>query len=39
VIDLDLIATVNQHVDWLLERNPDPRPDQLGHELARNDPF
>ncbi len=39
VIDPDLIATANQHVDWLLERNPDLGPDQLGHELARNDPF
>lgn len=39
VIDPDLIATANQHVDWLPERNPDLRPDQLRHEFARNEPF
>jgi ectoine hydroxylase-related dioxygenase (phytanoyl-CoA dioxygenase family) len=39
LIDPDLIATANQHVDRLLEHNPDPRPNQLRHELARNDPF
>ncbi len=26
-IDPDLIATINQHVDWLPERSPDLRPD------------
>jgi len=39
VLDLDLLAAANQHVDWLLARHPDLRPDQLGHTLARRDPF
>jgi ectoine hydroxylase-related dioxygenase (phytanoyl-CoA dioxygenase family) len=39
VLDHDLIAAANEHVDWLLARHPDLRPDQLGHRLARSDPF
>lgn len=39
VLDPELLAEANRHVDWLLERNPDLQPEDLGHELARNDPF
>lgn len=39
VLDPDLLAAANAHIDWLLERHPDLRPDQLGHRLARDDPF
>lgn len=39
VLDPELVAEANYHVDWLLERNPELRPEDLGHELARTDPF
>lgn len=39
VLDEELVAAANGHVDWLLAQNPGLRPDQLGHELARADPF
>ena len=39
VLDPDLVAEANDHVDWLLERNPGLQPEDLGHELARSDPF
>jgi phytanoyl-CoA hydroxylase len=39
VLDAHVVAAANDHVDWLLERQPDLRPDQLGHRLARDDPF
>ena len=39
VLDSGLIADTNRHVDWLIERHPDLRPDELGHTLARDDPF
>ena len=39
VLDCDLIAEADAHVDWLLERNPQLRPEDLGHRLARDDPF
>jgi ectoine hydroxylase-related dioxygenase (phytanoyl-CoA dioxygenase family) len=39
VIDADAIAAANAHVDWLLVRNPELTPEQLGHRLARDDPF
>lgn len=39
VLDPELIAEADAHVDWLLERHPDLRPEQLGHRLARDDPF
>lgn len=38
-IDAELIAEADAHVDWLLERHPELRPEQLGHRLARDDPF
>ena len=39
VLDADLIADANRHVDWLLAENPACRADELGHALARRDPF
>jgi len=39
VLDADLIAEADAHVDWLIARNPDLRPENLGHRLARNDAF
>ena len=39
VVDLDLIAEANDHVDWLLAKHPDLRPEQLHHYLCQHDPF
>lgn len=39
VLDRELIAEVDQHVDWLLRKHPELRPEQLGHRLSRDDPF
>jgi len=39
VLDRALIAEADEHVDWLLRQNPELRPEQLGHRLARDDPF
>ncbi|AYY15380.1 phytanoyl-CoA dioxygenase family protein [Actinobacteria bacterium YIM 96077] len=39
VIDPDLINEVHGHVEWLRQRHPDVRPEQLGHIYLRDDPF
>lgn len=39
VLDADLVADANRHVDWLIAHNPGLRADELGHTLARDDPF
>jgi len=39
VLDADLIGEASQHIDWLLERNPGLRPEQLHHWLMKDDPF
>ena len=39
VLDEDLCAEARDHVDWLLEKNPELRPEQLGHFLATKDAF
>lgn len=39
VIDPDLIGDAGEHVDWLLAKHPELTPEQLGHRLARDDPF
>lgn len=39
VLDSDLIEEAGRHVEWLQEKNPDVRPEQLGHTLAAKDPF
>jgi len=38
-IDADLVAEAQQHVHWLIEKNPGVRPEQLHAHLAVNDPF
>ncbi len=39
VLDAQLIEEAGRHVEWLQEKNPDLRPEQLGHTLVSNDPF
>ena len=39
VLDAALVEEARQHVDWLLERNPGTRPEQLHHFLMTDDPF
>ena len=39
VLDADLLAEASAHVDWLLARNPDLRPENLHLQLVKDDPF
>jgi phytanoyl-CoA hydroxylase len=39
VLDTGLVREASNHIEWLLERNPGVRPEQLGHRLVANDPF
>ena len=39
VLDPELISEASAHVDWLLEKNPGIRPEQLHHDLMTDDPF
>jgi ectoine hydroxylase-related dioxygenase (phytanoyl-CoA dioxygenase family) len=39
VIDRDLVAEVDSHVAWLQRRHPDVRPENLGTNLVKGDPF
>lgn len=39
VLDPQLVAHAARHVDWLLDRHPDRRGEDLGHDLIANDPF
>jgi phytanoyl-CoA hydroxylase len=39
VLDADLIREASHHIDWLLEKNPGLRPEQLHHNLMQHDPF
>jgi phytanoyl-CoA hydroxylase len=39
VIDADLIEEARGHVDWLMNKHADTRPEALGHTLMRDDPF
>ena len=39
VIDADLVREASDHVDWLLQKNPDLRPEQLHNNLMTDDPF
>ena len=39
VLDQDLVEEGRRHIDWLLERNPGLRPEQLHHDLMQDDPF
>lgn len=39
VLDQELIEEGRAHIDWLLKKNPDKRPEQLTPELMTNDAF
>jgi len=39
VLDAELVAEASWHVDWRMARNPDLRPEHLGHKLLGSDPF
>jgi 3-deoxy-7-phosphoheptulonate synthase len=39
VLDADLIHEASDHVDWLREKNPGLRPEQLHNNLMTDDPF
>jgi phytanoyl-CoA hydroxylase len=39
VLDADLLLELDRHIDWLIERHPELRPERLGHWLVASDPF
>jgi phytanoyl-CoA hydroxylase len=39
VLDPQLIQETGKHIDWLLETNPERRPEQLAHTLMTKDAF
>jgi ectoine hydroxylase-related dioxygenase (phytanoyl-CoA dioxygenase family) len=39
VLDQELMEEAKMHVDWLLRKHPDLRPEQLHTALVREDPF
>lgn len=39
VLDAALIAEASDHVAWLQARHPGVRPEQLGHQYVKDDPF
>jgi phytanoyl-CoA hydroxylase len=39
VLDAELVGEASRHIDWLIEKNPALRPEQLGHTLVQHDPF
>ena len=39
VLDSDLIKEASDHVDWLLQKHPELRGEQLHHNLMTHDPF
>ena len=39
VLDAELIAEANAHVDWLMKKHPELRPEDLNHTLVQHDPF
>jgi len=39
VLDPELVAEADAHVDWLRAKHPDLRPENLGHWLVKEDPF
>jgi len=38
-IGTDLVTEASAHVDWLKQRHPDRRGEDLGHDLVASDPF
>lgn len=39
VLDAALVAEARDHIDWLMQKNPGLRPEQLGHFLMTEDAF
>ena len=39
VLDADLLAEANRHIDWLIDKHPDLKTERLGHWLVADDPF
>jgi phytanoyl-CoA hydroxylase len=39
VVDADLVAEASAHIDWLVARHPELRPEELWHTLVPGDPF
>jgi phytanoyl-CoA hydroxylase len=39
VLDPDLIREASDHINWLLEKHPELRPEHLHHRLVADDPF
>lgn len=39
VIDRELVEQGRSHIDWLLQKNPGTRPEQLHNDLMQDDPF
>ncbi|QGQ94537.1 phytanoyl-CoA dioxygenase family protein [Paenibacillus psychroresistens] len=39
VLDQDLMQEAKAHIEWLIMKNPNVRPEMLGHTLVKNDPF
>jgi phytanoyl-CoA hydroxylase len=39
VLDPALIREASDHVEWLMQRHPEHRPERLGHDLMTHDPF
>ncbi len=39
VLDADLIGEVQGHIQWLIEKHPDKKPDELHASLVADDPF
>lgn len=39
VLDASLMQEVKDHIEWLMRKYPQKRPELLSHELVANDPF
>jgi hypothetical protein len=39
VLEPALVAELDRHIDWLITRHPELRPERLGHWLIAEDPF
>lgn len=39
VVDADLVREASAHIDWLIAKHPDMRPEKLWHTLVVTDPF
>lgn len=39
VLDHELVAEAQEHLQWLMKKHPDKRPERLTQDLIANDPF